>query len=227
MPPRITKTDPAELQQLLPGVGFPTISELAAFSRTMSFGRGETVLTDVEPVPPAMVAGGTVRLVVRAADGREATLRTARRGAMFGLAGLFDAARGPAGVERAVVAVDAATMIVFDRGSMLRLARQHAGLAIHVARNLADSANVLADTAGHLAFMSVAGELLRLAEPGPDGRRIASTTQQELANAIGSVREVVARTLHELRDDGLVAIAPGRVEILDPRRLAAGVVDVA
>jgi Crp-like helix-turn-helix domain len=37
---------------------------------------------------------------------------------------------------------------------------------------------------------------------------------------VGSVREVVARVLAELRADGLVRTLPGRVEILDPVRLS-------
>jgi CRP/FNR family transcriptional regulator len=42
--------------------------------------------------------------------------------------------------------------------------------------------------------------------------------QQDLANSVGSVREVVARILAEFRAEELVRTSPGHVEILDPLR---------
>ena len=49
---------------------------------------------------------------------------------------------------------------------------------------------------------------------------VAPITQQQLADAVGSVREVVARTLRELRVDGLISVGRARITILDPKRLA-------
>ena len=68
----------------------------------------------------------------------------------------------------------------------------------------------------------VARHLLDLAasRPAPGGRLTAMVSQQDLANSVGSVREVVARTLKELRTERLVRTSPGRVEILDPVRLS-------
>ncbi|MEV4623557.1 cyclic nucleotide-binding domain-containing protein [Asanoa sp. NPDC049573] len=45
---------------------------------------------------------------------------------------------------------------------------------------------------------------------------VAHVTQQELADAVGSVREVVARVLREFRQEHLVATRPDSVHILDP-----------
>jgi DNA-binding transcriptional regulator YhcF (GntR family) len=44
-------------------------------------------------------------------------------------------------------------------------------------------------------------------------------SQQELADATGSVREVVARALRDLRTAGIVATTADCVVILDPARL--------
>ena len=46
-------------------------------------------------------------------------------------------------------------------------------------------------------------------------------SQQELADAAGSVREVVARVLRDLRVAGIVATMADSVVILDPARLYA------
>ncbi len=53
------------------------------------------------------------------------------------------------------------------------------------------------------------------------GLLVAEVSQQEIADGIGSARPVVARSLSHLREQGLVASAHRRVEILDPVRLEA------
>jgi CRP/FNR family transcriptional regulator len=44
--------------------------------------------------------------------------------------------------------------------------------------------------------------------------------QHELADAIGSVREVVTRNLHQLNEEGLIDVSRDEVVILDPVALA-------
>jgi CRP/FNR family transcriptional regulator len=85
--------------------------------------------------------------------------------------------------------------------------------------------DILEELAGN-AFASVrqriARHLLDLAAAGSGGGStlMASVNQQDLANSVGSVREVVARILAELRAEQLVRTSPGRVEILDPVRMS-------
>ena len=69
----------------------------------------------------------------------------------------------------------------------------------------------------------VATNLLDLAstQQHPCGRLAARVSQQELADVAGSVREVVARVLRDLRVAGIVATTADSVVILDPARLYA------
>jgi CRP-like cAMP-binding protein len=53
------------------------------------------------------------------------------------------------------------------------------------------------------------------------GRLEVRATQADLADSIGSSREVVSRTLKGLRVAGIVEITPGLVRVVDPKRLAA------
>ena len=53
------------------------------------------------------------------------------------------------------------------------------------------------------------------------GRLVAQISQQELADAVGSVREVVARVLRDFRVAGIVATTADSVMILDAARLYA------
>jgi CRP/FNR family cyclic AMP-dependent transcriptional regulator len=56
-------------------------------------------------------------------------------------------------------------------------------------------------------------------QQGPGGALVARVSQQELADAVGSVREVVARVLGDLRGAGLVTSHPDGVHVLDPAGL--------
>jgi CRP/FNR family transcriptional regulator len=62
---------------------------------------------------------------------------------------------------------------------------------------------------------------LASAQQHPRGRLVARVSQQELADAAGSVREVVARVLRDFRVAGIVATAADSVVILDAARLYA------
>lgn len=68
----------------------------------------------------------------------------------------------------------------------------------------------------------VARHLLDLATATQTGRDLTVTiSQQELADAVGSVREVVVRVLRELREQGQIETRRNGIVLLDPQRLAA------
>ena len=230
MPTGNTTPSPVELRRLLPGLSEAAAEQITAGARSATYLRGETIVGYGSDLVPGVVAGGLVRMTVRAADGREATLRLAGRGTMFGLVTLFDSAARAASLGHSIAAAEAATCVMFDRETLRRASGRHADLAFHIAHQLADSASLVTDIAGQFAFLSVrkrlARHLLAVAQSDPAGRTVAIATQQELANAIGSVREVVARTLHGMRDERLIALSPGRIEILDERRLSSAVLGV-
>jgi len=46
-------------------------------------------------------------------------------------------------------------------------------------------------------------------------------TQEEMAARLGTVREMVGRTLRNMANDGLIEFDRHRIVILDPQRLAA------
>lgn len=53
------------------------------------------------------------------------------------------------------------------------------------------------------------------------GGGVVAATHQQLAEEVGTAREVVSRQLESFRRDGLVALQRGRIEILDAVRLEA------
>lgn len=84
-----------------------------------------------------------------------------------------------------------------------------------VARRLADVIDVVEGVAFRRMDRRLADYLLRTM--GPEQAVIA--THQQIAFDLGSSREVVSRLLKDFEQSGLVAIARGRVHLLDPPRL--------
>ncbi len=57
-----------------------------------------------------------------------------------------------------------------------------------------------------------------LGHAGADGGRI-SITHQQLADELGTVREMISRVLDELARQGILALARGRIDVLVPEQL--------
>jgi CRP/FNR family transcriptional regulator len=161
---------------------------------------------------PGVVLDGLVRAYFTALDGREATILYVRPGEAIGLVGIFGAVE-PTSLQ----AVTETTVLYFDEQRFDDLLSKEVALARAVAATLAD--RVLSWSQSFQSFVfsrvraRVAAHLLMLALRDEQGRLVARVTQQELANAVGSVRDVVARVLRELRHEGLIVTTRGRVVV--------------
>ena len=176
-----------------------------------------------------LVISGVVRVFVTAPDGRTMTIRYCRPGALIGAASLF-----PAGF-----AMPAPTQALVD-AELLRMspttARRAAERDVRVANALLGelSERVLSfvweisGSAFATVRQRVARHLLDLASeraPGPASAHrpgselVVRVSQRELAEAVGTAREVVVRALRELRQDGVVRTGRDQIVVADPARL--------
>lgn len=198
-----------------------TIESLISRGRVVEYPAGQTVYVEADAERLAVILVGLLRVYMHASDGRQVTVRYVRAGDLLGVPALV---AGPAPVF--VQAVTSGAAFFFDVAQVKRAARDDASLAWAVAEESVHRLyDILEELAGN-TFASVrqrvARHLLDLAASRPDAGRMltAPVNQQDLANSVGSVREVVARVLAELRVEGLVRTSPGRVEILDPVRMS-------
>jgi CRP/FNR family transcriptional regulator len=198
-----------------------TIESLIVGGTNTAFAAGHTVYAESDAERLAVVVRGLLRVYMHASDGRQVTVRYVRAGDLLGVPALVG---GPAPVF--VQAIVAGAAFFFDVARVKHLARADPSIAWAFAeesvRRLYDVLEELAGNAFASVRQRIARHLLDLAasRPGRDGRLTAFVKQQDLANSVGSVREVVARVLAELRADDLIRTSPGRVEILDPVRLS-------
>lgn len=177
-------------------------------------------LGDQEP-RAAILLAGTARAFLAAADGRQLTVRYPRRGALLARRSVLVGGHSPVAIH----AVTDVTVLELDALAFLRLVETVPSVARVVlgelSRRLEEVHATVADSAFGTVRERLARHLLALTDHvSPGDRRIASITQQELADGIGTMREVVARALRDLREEGIVATEHGAIEILDSARLA-------
>ncbi|MCI0585043.1 MAG: Crp/Fnr family transcriptional regulator [Chloroflexi bacterium] len=167
-----------------------------------------------------LVVEGLLRVSIASPEGRVLTMRYLRPGDLIGVPSIVDQATAIADFR----AVTDTTVAVFDVERARSLAERDASLTFALAEELGRMLRASVSALAAMAFGSVrqriGRHLLDLAtSTDREGRCVARVSQQELADAVGSVRDVVARNLGQLRDDGLIATSPLRIVILDPGRL--------
>jgi CRP/FNR family transcriptional regulator len=164
---------------------------------------------------------GLARAYVSVPDGRQATTLFFHSNELIG--GTTIVSRPPRIVVQVVVK---STLTSLDLPRVRRLATAEnqvlAAVAMHLAAMVRNSLKIIAvrtlgDIRERLAY-----DLLDRAcrSQLAVGRLEARATHADLADSIGSAREVVGRTLSRLRDEGIVENSPGLVRVVDPLRLA-------
>ena len=168
-----------------------------------------------------LVVSGLVRVFVTAPDGRTMTVRYCRPGALLGVMSLFIPKFA---LPAAVQALVDAELLALSPGVARRAAARDIRVTQALLREQSERAiSFLYEVPGS-AFATVrqrvARHLLDLAsEGGPE--LVVPISQQQLAEAVGTVREVIVRVLRELRTAGVVHTERNRIIIVDPTRLIA------
>jgi CRP/FNR family cyclic AMP-dependent transcriptional regulator len=207
-------------RSFLGGLPSPVVDALLADGERTDYPAGSTVYREGSAPRAALVVSGLLRVYMTSREGRQVTVRYARGADVLGTAVLVG---GPINVG--VQALAPASLFRINAQTLTRLARQDARVAWAVAeelnRRLYETLQQTAVNAFGSVRQRVAAHLLDLAaaQQRPQARLVARMSQQELADAVGSVREVVARVLRELRLAGIVATSTDSVVILDAARL--------
>ena len=166
----------------------------------------------------ALIRAGVVRLFKRTRAGRQFTIRYARPGDLIGLAPLLGGARSWNAEAMSHTTVEVLTVEQL-RAAVARHPELPWLIAEHIATWATAMVDNLADSSSRPMTVRVARHLRELAVPTPDGRLVADITHQRLADAVGTVREVVSRELSALRALGVIDTKAHRIEVLDEEEL--------
>jgi CRP/FNR family transcriptional regulator len=197
------------------------VERLLSDALSLDIPSGSIVYHESDAPRAALVTRGLLRVYMVAPDGRQVTVRYARTGDVLGIAAVLG---GPPPVSVQALVDSALLMLNVRSLHALGTADVHIAWAVaeEVTRRLYESLYALARNTFGSVRQRVARHLLDLATAtrSPGERFIAPVSHQELADAVGSVREVIARTLRQLRAEGMVETSPHGITILDPVRLA-------
>jgi CRP/FNR family cyclic AMP-dependent transcriptional regulator len=166
-----------------------------------------------------VVTDGLLRVFLRSGDGRQVTVRYARSGDVTGLA-LVLGGPGPMSVQAMTISAVQALRVDTLRSLLVSDPRVAKACAEELTRELYLALEDLSEQAFRPVRQRITRHLLYLATPGKGRHLVVLATQQELADAVGSVREVVTRTLKQLREEGLLETSRDEITLLDPIALS-------
>ncbi|HSS61372.1 MAG TPA: Crp/Fnr family transcriptional regulator [Candidatus Limnocylindrales bacterium] len=194
------------------------VGELIQSGHSVAYPTGSIIETPAR-AGLALIVAGALRYYLSAADGRQLTVGYLGPGNVIGT------------VESESTAL--VRIQVIAPTTLLHMQPERVRALIHRSPDLTQA---LLDEATHglrhsfrvlaaSAFMTVRARVARdiierasLAGPLRAGLRLA-VTHQSLADATGSVREVVARTLRKLSREGVISTGGGGITVLDPDAL--------
>jgi CRP-like cAMP-binding protein len=163
----------------------------------------------------ALIHSGLTRIVLAAADGRTATIRYAGTGQVLGLASAMTGGSPWSGY-----AITECEITFLNPQTLRRLGQADGRVAWALAKQMARVCYEVVDTLGGNVFgtidQRVSRHLLDMAVTRPEGL-VVLADQRELAQSVGSVREVVARSIRTLRERGaLMRLPKGGLLIVRP-----------
>ncbi len=177
-----------------------------------------------EPYPVSLVVEGVFRGYLGSPNGRQATVQYLRPGDTWGLVRTLS--EKPVFEQRLRFQALVPSRVLLIRGARFMSAVQsHPAVGLALARELARivmlrtralESSVFSDTSTR-----VAQHIVQLAQKDPSsGIPTVWLSQQEMADAVGTVREVVTRIIGTFRSRGIVRYSGRRLEILDMKALA-------
>jgi CRP/FNR family transcriptional regulator len=220
------KVESGQITQMLQGSSYfnglseAILAEISRGTQLAHFERGEIIFWEGEECAGLhVIEKGSVKLFKLSPQGRELVIRVLEEGATFNEVPVFDNGLNPinaAALEDCEVWIIAAELL---RQALAR----YPELAQSVIANLSHNLRTLLSMVEELSFYQVVNRLARLINQMPTdletGAKIGWLTQDELAARLGTVREVVTRSLGVLERSGAIQVRRRQVVVVDEARL--------
>ena len=228
---RPVSTKTARLKRLLAQVRYFDGLPVSVQRRLMEaawprhFDAGQVIYVEGEPAEALfIIERGWVKATRMSPQGREQALRFLHTGGIFGDVAIFTGSPYPG----TVTALEAVDLWLIPAADILQLTGENPTLAMAIARRMGERVLEYVELIEDLSLRSVearvAHTLLRHAIT-KDGQlmipRYPWTTFDEMATRLGTVRDVLSRTLRALENDGLLRVERSGIILLDPEGLAA------
>ncbi|KAA0237701.1 Crp/Fnr family transcriptional regulator [bacterium] len=190
------------------------------------YGSREFIIVEGErPAGFYVLRSGKARIFRTAPDGREQTFRLVSPGDTFAEVPVFDEGPNPATVE----AIEESEAILVPTAVLDDVMREHPEVAHLILRHFSARLRSFTELVEQISLQTVQGRIARYLYQLAREEGVRTTegivvpreiTQQDLASLVGSVREVVSRTLKVMEEDGIVQVRRKDIVICDVRALS-------
>jgi CRP/FNR family transcriptional regulator len=193
------------------------LNNLARGTNLRLYERGEAICWQGDVCTALYImARGSVKLFKLSPKGRELIIRVFDEGATFNEVPIFDNGENPVNVA----ALEDSHIWVVDAQVIRDCIRQHPEMAQAVILNLTRNLRLLVGAVEELSFYQVTNRLARLISRLPaEQLEVQRITQDELAARLGTVREVVARSLRDLERSGAIRVERRQIQVLNEHLL--------
>ena len=227
MRPRIDLAQVLSKAPLLSDLSPPEMQQLAARTARKHFSAGELLFSEGEPCNGLhIIAEGQVRIFKTSVSGREQVLALNGTGEAVAELPVFDGGPYPA----SAIAVNEAEIAFISRRDFHAYCLEHPEVALKVLAQVGARLRRLVGIIEELSFTTIRQRLIaalvKLAqtegtktERGIEFQLPAS--HQELANQIGTVRELISRNLMRLQAEGLLDVDARHIVVKDLKGLNA------
>lgn len=200
------------------------VEKLSTGTSLRCYQRGEMLFWAGDPCAGLhIIRRGIVKLFKTSLQGRELIINVFEEGATFNEVPVFDYGLNPVNAA----ALDTCEVWVIDAEIIRSALESDPAMCRAVITNLSSNLRMLVAKVEELSFYQVTNRLARLISQLPEeqlsGLSPYRLTQDQMAAQLGTVREVVARSLRELERSGAIRASRGQIEILDEEVLKSWV----
>jgi CRP/FNR family transcriptional regulator len=190
------------------------LQEILSYVSEQTLEPGQEVALANEPCQAVyLVVRGVIRARRLSLEGREYVLEYIRAGEPFGIASALDGETNLTTGE----ALARTTVYVIRCEHFRRIVAEHPSVARASLAHLAGQVRHLSNTVEDLALHTVRARLARflLSREANGAHPARHWTQEEIAIHVGTVRDVVGRTLRSFAREGLIRRERGRLVVTD------------
>jgi CRP/FNR family transcriptional regulator len=189
----------------------PLLKEITAHMQLREYERGDVLFWEADPCDGLhIIETGSAKIYRLSPQGRQYIVRILQEGDTFAEVPAFDGGMNPVNVE----ALEPCRVWVIESEKLRALLAANPIFAQKVLKNFGEMLRNMVRMVSEMAFYQVTHRLARLiSEYGEEPR--PHWTQEQLAAQLGTVREVVARSLKELERSGAIRIEDRRIRIAD------------
>ncbi|GJQ34229.1 MAG: Crp/Fnr family transcriptional regulator [Anaerolineaceae bacterium] len=188
------------------------LKDIAGHMQLREYQRGDVLFWEGDPCEGLFILEhGSAKIFRISAQGRQYIVRILQEGDTFAEVPAFDEGASPVNVE----ALETCRVWIIDKNKLHALVMEHPMFAQKVLANFGTMLRGMVRMVSEMAFYQVTHRLARLIDAELPQDKSQHWTQEQLAARLGTVREVVARSLKEMERSGAIKLEDRRIQIVD------------